>query len=119
MNWENICVCSSCEYSLWLERSRDLRKPEGVRMGQGPGYQGYHSHLLPCTAFSSCHSGSMALTELPESNSALQHHSSTESLACVCLYPLLQTGNCPRGTSLIRAVLWLLLATRMTMFILC
>ena len=29
MNWENICVCSSWEYSLWLERSRDLRKPDG------------------------------------------------------------------------------------------
>lgn len=28
MNWENICVCSSWEYSLWLERSRDLRKPD-------------------------------------------------------------------------------------------
>lgn len=34
MNCENICVCSSCEYSLWLERSRDLRKPEGMRSGQ-------------------------------------------------------------------------------------
>lgn len=37
MNCENICVCSSCEYSLWLERSRDLRKPEGMRMGRGRG----------------------------------------------------------------------------------
>lgn len=39
MNWENICVRSSCEYSLWLERSRDLRKSEwGERdRGQVPG----------------------------------------------------------------------------------
>lgn len=41
MNCENICVCSSCEYSLWLERSRDLRKPEGVRTGQGRGLPGF------------------------------------------------------------------------------
>lgn len=52
MNWENICVCSSWEYSLWLERSRDLRKPEGVRRGSGAGLPWLpqlsdHSPLLP------------------------------------------------------------------------
>lgn len=29
MNCENICVRSSWQYSLWLERSRDRRKPGG------------------------------------------------------------------------------------------
>lgn len=79
-------------------------------MGHEPGYHSYYSSLITATsslhpALSSCHSGSMALTELPESNLALQHHSSMESLAFVCLHLLLQTGNFPRGMSLIRGIL--------------
>lgn len=81
MNCENICVCSSWEYSLWLERSRDLRKPGGsgwVTKGL-PQFSICHSplplYLYP--ALSSRHSGSMALkvTLLPQTSSALQHHS--------------------------------------------
>lgn len=47
MNCENICVRSSWEYSLWLERSRDLRKPAGQECGREEGYQvSQHSHTL-------------------------------------------------------------------------
>lgn len=46
MNCENICVRSSCEYSLWLERSRDLRKPGGAGRGRG-GCQASLPQRLP------------------------------------------------------------------------
>lgn len=53
MNCENICVCSSWEYSLWLERSRDLRKPGGSgRVTKGlPQFSICHSPPPPppCT----------------------------------------------------------------------
>lgn len=73
MNCENICVCSSWEYSLWLERSRDLRKPGGsgwVTRGL-PQFSICHSPLPPSSlypALSSRRSGSMALevTLLPQ-----------------------------------------------------
>lgn len=73
MNCENICVCSSWEYSLWLERSRDLRKPGGVREGhKGITTVLYLPQPSPSSslypALSSRRSGSMALevTLLPQ-----------------------------------------------------
>lgn len=47
MNCENICVRSSWQYSLWLARSRDLRKPGGVRVaGVSRPHRGPSPHGL-------------------------------------------------------------------------
>lgn len=45
MNCENICVRSSWQYSLWLERSRDLRKPGGA--GRGVAGEGSAGRWAP------------------------------------------------------------------------